>query len=134
MPQIITVLMGDELAIQIAELRARESHLDDQTFWTILIDDGLSLYRYQVDGEDVDYPPLPEHPGQTRVVQIPVEDEQAEALDALRARRPVWDRTRFWQEALDWGIDLLGQRMDDEDSKARGEELKGMPDGDGLPF
>lgn len=124
MIRTITILLAADQAAQVEALRAREAEQDDAAFWRIVMGDGLDLYRFQLDldeageaeaqqraGESA----LPEQPGPTSALSVPVEDDQAATLDELRARRPDWDDARFWREAVAWGIRLLRQRMDQED-------------------
>lgn len=140
MTRTITILLAADQAAQVEALRAREAAHDDEEFWWVLMGDGLDLYRFQVDvdevGEDeaqrrVHENALPELPGPTSAISVPVQEDQAAALDELRARRPDWDDARFWREAVAWGIRLLRQRMDHEDDPTAAPES--LSD-DELPF
>jgi len=124
MTRTITILLAADQAAQVEALRAREAAQDDERFWRIVIGDGLDLYRFQLDLDEAGEAEaqrrayenaLPERPGPTNTISVPVEDDQAAALDELRARRPDWDDARFWREAVAWGIRLLRQRIDQED-------------------
>lgn len=139
----LTILLGERQTAQIAALRARTPQTDEATFWTILIGDGAALYGFQSaqDEQDRDYPDrppeakLPDAPGPVEPRQIAVGEDQAAALDDLRARRPDMDEARFWQLVIEWGVGLLAQVFDAEDKAARGErDADPAPDEDGIPF
>lgn len=131
MTRAITILLAADQAAQVEALRARVAALDDGVFWRIVMGDGLDLYRFQRDLEEAGEAEaqrrahetaLPERPGPTSALSVPVEDDQAAALDELRARRPDWDDARFWREAVKWGVRLLQQRMDHEDNPTAAPE------------
>lgn len=139
----ITVPIDEGQAAQIDTLRARQADLDDAAFWQIVLGDGLDLYRFQLDLDEAGEAEaqrrareatLPDRPGATRLLPIVVTDDQVAALDALRARRPAWDDAYFWRQAIMWGVGLLTERLDDEDSPRDRPDEATPGDDEDMPF
>lgn len=115
-------------AAQIRALRTRQADLDEDTFWSIVLGDGVGLYEFQLYLEDLDAGRadpasdeewLPDEPGPTQEWSVPIDRKVMDALRQLRTRRPGWSEAKFWQQALEWGVDLLRQIFDDEDGLVR---------------
>lgn len=134
----VTVLIGADQRAAIDDLRRRCPDRTEVAFWSIVLGDGIALFDFQLheeevatgtrhaasdvgaQGSSISGVAAESAIDDTVAVAIPIDDATLIVLRALRDRRPEWTDALFWREVLDWGIVLLGQRLDDEDDDRAG--------------